>query len=146
MNRLTLASSTCAERSAASIVSCDSAMESEELSECTQDDANACSGLSSCGAWVMMDWFLSYGVAFSDCAGEDFGVDECAGALHCDVIEDFGFVEFEGAVDVSDFHFEEGADEFCPAVAVEFSQDVVLSVQSIAAYDVVLAGQVQQRG
>ena len=64
---------------------------------------------------------------------------------HLNIVEDFPFIQFESAVDVTDFHIEQEADQFRPGPAINFSYKTVLTVQSVAADNIILLYQRQQR-
>ncbi len=116
----------------------------EEFPEGTDDDGDVCSGGLPCEAGIMTDGPLGDRIAFAGGACEDFGVDECSGAFHLDVVKDFTFIELEGAVDVFEFHFEEHIYEFAPPEGIEFSEDTFSAFLSIATYDVILFDEINE--
>jgi hypothetical protein len=120
-------------------------VELEELFEGAKDYLYIGTGLFAGLPGEMVHTFLSNGVALSDGAGKNLCIDQGAGADHVDVAKYFCFVELEGAINVTDPHSEQQADEPSPAPGIHFSNDVVLAVESVATDDIILLNQGEQR-
>ena len=103
-----------------------------------------CAGLCACYSWMMMNTLLDDGATVANSPGQYLGIDQCAAAQKMRVVKNPFPVEFEGTVDVTDFHAEEQADEFCPAPGVDFANEAVLTIDAVAAYNVVFLDQWQQ--
>jgi hypothetical protein len=120
-------------------------VELEELFEGAKDYLYVGTGLFAGLSGVMMHTFLGNGVAFSDGPGKNLGIDQGAGAVHVDVAKYFCFVELEGTINVADPHSEQQTDEFSPAPGIYFSDEVVLTVESVATDNIILLNQGEQR-
>jgi hypothetical protein len=94
----------------------------------------------------MVHGALDHGIAPAACPGQYFSVYERAAAEHFDLVKEFSSVEFEGTVDILDFYTEQGAGEFGPEPAVDFSDEVVFAIEAEAGDDVVFFDKVEERG
>ena len=65
-----------------------------------------------------MDADLFDGVPFPYGPGQNFGVDQGAGAVHFDGVKYFAFIEFERTVNVFQFQIEQKTDQSVPAESV----------------------------
>jgi hypothetical protein len=93
----------------------------------------------------MMHSLFGYRAAFSGSAGQDFGANErtCAGQFN--VVKDFSFEQFEGAIHIPDPYTEQPTHQFCPAPAIDSAYEIVTAVQPVTGNDIIPVYQRQQR-